>query len=216
MAYNIHQCSGNASCICWSCHIDRLRQYDNEQPHVLLQHLGIARDREIESLDITFAEVLKQIAISKAFRQQIYAEFRYTNTASYFKGIWNYSKEEAKRVATPINHNCTVYDNFHRVLANLGEFPVINIKRLNTEQLYQSLDYKWCLMQSNVLRAKQQPAQQQQGQRAYNEADFIDLVRTVKSHPAYCSINRNAANNYGKKEVSALLYRLHEAILSGQ
>ena len=171
----------------------------------------------MEALDTTFAEVMNQIAISKAFKQQIYAVFRYTNTASYFKGILNFTQDEAKRVAKPINHNCRVYDDFNRILANIGEFPSINLKRLNAEQLYQARDYNWCLMHNNVLRHQQQaPQQQQQGQRAYSEADFDDLVDTVKRHAAYRAIDRNAGNGYGKREIAALLHRLQATLLSGR
>ena len=220
MSYNIQRCRNpTASCICWSCWIDRLQQYNSSNPNDLLDDLETAQEDELLSLEVTFAEVLKQIAVSKAFKLQIYALYRYRTVAPYLKGMLHYTQDQAKRVATPINRNVLVYDNIQKILKNIANFPLINLKRLSAEQLYQAMDYNWCLMHSNVLRRRLQPSQplQQPGQqRAYSDADFDNLVQMVKGHQAFRSINQSPANNRGKKEISALLTHLQEAILAGQ
>ena len=66
-------CQREYSCLCWSCHVDRLLEFDGRLPDQLLQESSIAQNLEIASRSNAFKQVLKQIAIHKAFRQQIYA-----------------------------------------------------------------------------------------------------------------------------------------------
>ena len=77
-----------------------------------MTELHAARNRENEALDKTFEEVLNQIAISKAFRLQIYNIYKYKNTASFLKAIQGYSVEDAKTTADKINKSCKIYDRF--------------------------------------------------------------------------------------------------------
>ena len=62
------------------CHADK-------EPEFLLEEMNAARKRENESVEAGFAEVLNQISMSKAFRQQIYNLFKYKNTACFFKSV---------------------------------------------------------------------------------------------------------------------------------
>ena len=79
-------CQREYSCLCWSCiNVDRLLEFDGRLPDQLLQESSIAQNLEIASRSNAFKQVLKQIAIHKAFRQQIYAIYKYVNTACYFK-----------------------------------------------------------------------------------------------------------------------------------
>ena len=50
----------------------------------------------------------------------------------------------------------------------------------------------------------------------YEEDDFADFVQMVKNHPVYHSIDTSQDNNYGKREVSALLLRTQKALFAGR
>ena len=105
-------------CYCWSCQVDRLSIHAHKPPDVLWGELNIARRREKRAIETAFTEVLNQISISKAFRQQIYNLFKYKNTACYFKSIKGDSKEDAAEKAKVINRECLIYDKFNQDLHN--------------------------------------------------------------------------------------------------
>ena len=207
------ECRGTRSCYCWSCQADRLSVYASKQPGVLLNELEDAKQRENEALEKTFEEVLNQVAISKAFRLQIYNLFRYKNTASFFKAILGYNKEDAKKNADKINRACKIYDHFNTILINLQLCPHIDIRKLSVNQLHMAFHSKWCVMHNEVLR-EQTRARGDDFDTGYDEEDFSNFLEVVKSHPVYQSIDKSRTNNYGQREIAALLHRTQKALRS--
>ena len=80
-----------------------------------------------------------------------------------------------------------------------------------------AFDSKWCVMYNEVLR-------DQTGHNdvagvvdpGYSEEDFSNLLQVVKAHPVYHSIDKSRTNNFGKREITALLHRTQRALLSGR
>ena len=211
----MNTCHGRYGCYCSTCQADRLSTHTNKQPDALLLAIDEAKDRENEAINLTFEAVLNQVAISKAFRLQIYKLFHYKNTASYFKAIKGFTKEEAKKVADPINRACKIFDRFDDILKNLQSCPHIDIRKLSVNQLSLAFDPQWCIIYNEALR-EQKGGTDADFVPAYSEDDFWDFIQVVKSHPVYRSIDRSRNNNYGKKEVAALLHRAQGTILSGR
>ena len=211
------ECSRTCCCYCWSCQADRLSIYVSKQPDALLNEIDDAKQRENEAIDKTFGEVPNQVAISKAFRMQIYNFINIRTLLHFFKSIKGYSRQDAKKVAEKINHGCKIYDRFGDILLNLQSCPHIDIRKLSVNQLYMAFDSKWCAMYNEVLR-------DQTGHNAvagvvdpgYSEEDFSDLLQVVKAHPVYQSIDKSRTNNFGKREITALLHRTQLALLSGR
>lgn len=211
------ECRRTRCCYCWSCLADRLSIYVSKQPDALLSEMDDAKQRENEAIDKTFEEVLNQVAIYKAFRMQIYNVYKYKNTASFFKAIKGYSIQDAKKIAEKINHACKIYDRFGEILLNLQSCPHIDIRKLSVNQLNMAFDSKWCVMYNEVLR-------DQTGHNdvagvvdpGYSEEDFSNLLQVVKAHPVYHSIDKSRTNNFGKREITALLHRTQRALLSGR
>ena len=182
----------------------------------MLEEMNAARKRENESVEAAFAEVLNQISMSKAFRQQIYNLFKYKNTACFFKSVQGYSKEDSAEKANIINKESKIYDRFKDILVNLKQCPYINIKRLSVNQLYMALDGKWCHMYNEILRDKKGQRGRQVVEKVYEEEDFADFLQVVKYHPVYQAIDRSGENNYGRREISALFVRAQNALMSGR
>ena len=204
-------CQREYSCLCWSCHVDRLLEFDGRLPDQLLQESSIAQNLEIASRSNAFKQVLKQIAIHKAFRQQIYAIYKYVNTACYFKSGegGGLSAAEARKIATPINRDSITYDNFHKIIWNLQDCRTVDITTFSANMLYKALDPKWCHAYEEVMRERgNRPGIEQ-----YEEDDFQDFLQVIRNHPVFTAIDKSAANNYGKRDVTALLLRAQKELL---
>ena len=175
-----------------------------------------ARQREEEAKDLLFDEVLNQLALAKAFKDRIFQLHRYKNPASYFKGIHRYTAAEAKAKATPINMANNIFVNFDKILANLRHCHFIDIRKLSVNKLNEALDPNWCITYNEGQRERSHASTgQQQQQHAYDEADFWDLLRKIKGHPAYAAIDRSRNNNFGKSEIAALMNRMTKRLLDG-
>ena len=98
-------CQREYCCLCWSCHVDRLNENYGKLPEQLLRESSVSQNVEIACRKEAFKQVLKQIAIHKAFRQQMYAIYKYKNTACYFKSIegGGLNQAEAAKIVKPIN-----------------------------------------------------------------------------------------------------------------
>ena len=176
-------CRSTNWCYCWSCQSDRLSLYAQKQPDVLLVDLRNAKECEIKAVESTFIQVLNQICISKALRQQIYNVYKYKNTTCYFKSVKKDKIEEANRKGKAINRDCLVYDRFHEIVANLKSCPYIDIKRLTTNQLNQALCKNWCYTYNEVMRHQNGTQEQQEHATAvYQEDDYADFLSIVKHH----------------------------------
>ena len=93
-----------------------------------------------------FKEVLKSVAIAKAFRINAERESGYKQMKRHlvFLGI---ESEEATSLARTLNNAVWVYDNLQRITNNLMlECPDIDMRRLSLHQLYLARDLSWCLM----------------------------------------------------------------------
>ena len=207
----LSECIQTTWCYCWSCHVDRKRQYENKQPHLLLFELNYAQGKEEDNVEAAFAEVLKQVSISKAFRQQIYNIHLYKSPKCYFKSVMGYDNDRAGKAAEPIKRNCRVYDHFQRILENLGQCPFLDIRRFSTHMLESAISLSWCLRENENMRSQrgERPAEE-----AYTEDEFADLADVVVNHPAYKAIDRSKENNFGNSEVTALLTRLQKTIVN--
>ena len=204
-------CINKRWCYCSMCQKHRVLLYTEKLPDVLWNELAVSKHREIVAIETAFTEVLNQICISKAFRLQIYHVFRYKNTACYFKSIKGDTKEEAAKKAKIINTECKIYDNFNLILSNLSCCKSIDIKRLSVNQLYLSIDSNWCQMYNEMQSDREN--KQAVANLVYEEEDFKDFLQMVKNHPVYHSIDTSRENNYGKREVSALLLRTQKSLL---
>ena len=190
--------------------------YAEKHPMQLLTDMKSAEQRESAAIDKSFEEVMNQIAIAKAFRCQIYRIHKYKSTACYFKSVMGYTKEEAKMVACPINQKCQIYDRFGVILSNLRDCPHVDIRKLSAKQLYDAFDEKWCISMNENLRGNTQVNNSAQCQALpYAEEDFSDFLTLIKQHPVYRSIDRSSQNNYGKREITALLLRTQKSLISG-
>ena len=132
------------------------------------------------------------------------------NTASYFKKIHNFSQKSATENAKKINRNSIVFHKFEAILSNLEACPLVDIKRLSENQLYLATDSKWCHMYNEMQRGRSnKPAHLD-----YDQADFDDLLRLVKDHPVYQSIDKSKENNYRQREITSVTLRLQRELLS--
>ena len=201
------------SCYCQPCQARRLALHSFKFPDTLLREITEAEKRENEAIELTFNEVLNQVAICKAFRTQLYNIYRYKNTASYFKQIKGYSKENAKIIAGKINGGSKIYDRFNAILVNLKPCSFVDIRKLSLNQLMLAFDPKWCLMHNEVLRNKIGRTDSNEFEPDYSEDEFQDFLRVIKSHRVYLSIDKSGNNNYGRKEVTALMHRAQKTLL---
>ena len=207
----LQTCQNEYTCLCWSCHIDRLSEFDGQQPIQLLMRSSISQNREAACRKEAFTQVLKQIATHKAYKREMYATYKYVNTAPFLKTREGgaYEAGEARKMAMRINQDAIVYDNFHKVLWNIQDCRHIDITLLTANQLYKALDPKWCFKYEVLMQGRgNRPAEEQ-----YDEADFQDLLEVIKNHPAYTAIDKSKDNNYGKREVTALLMRAQTELL---
>ena len=204
-------CQREYCCLCWSCHVDRLDENYGKLPEQLLRESSVSQNVEIACRKEAFKQVLKQIAIHKAFRQQIYAIYKYKNTACYFKSIegGGLNQAEAAKIAKPINRDSLTYDNFHRIFWNLQDCPTVDITTFSANMLYKALDPKWCHAYEEVMRERgNRPGIEQ-----YEEDDFQDFLQMARNHPVYTAIDKSAENNYGKRDVTALMLRVQKELL---
>ena len=106
--------------------------------------------------------------------------------------------------AYKINRNASVYDNFHKILDNLSECNLIDITGLSANQLCQARNKAWCFTYNEMQRGRSnRPAEL-----SYEEADYQDLLQTIKNHPVLHSIDRSVENGYGMRDISALSLRI--------
>ena len=204
-------CQREYCCLCWSCHIDRLNEYDGQLPDQLLRASSIAQNREAASRKEAFKQVLKQISIHKAFKQRMYALYKYTNTACYFKSREGGGLQalQARKLARPINQDSIVYDNFHKIIWNMQSCPTVDITTFTANMLYKALDPNWCHDYEEVMRDRgNRPGVEQ-----YDEDDFYDFVQMVRNHPVFTAIDKSAGNMYGKRDVTALMKRTQKELL---
>lgn len=180
----MNTCHGRYGCYCSTCQADRLTTHTTKQPDELLIAIDEAKDRENETINLTFEAVLNQVAISKAFRLQIYKIFHYKNTASYFKAIKGYTKEEAKNVADPINRACKIFDRFNDIHKNLQSCPHIDIRKLSVNQLSLAFDPQWCIIYNEALR-EQRGCTVADFVPDYSEDDFWDFIVTCSAFPPF-------------------------------
>ena len=200
----VPECTRLRSCYCWSCCVDRLTLH-NEKPVVILEvDLEESCFRESQSRLAAFAEVLDQVAISKAYKMKVKEQFHYTKIACYFKTVLGLTRDEAAKKAYKINRNASVYDNFHKILDNLSECNLIDITGLSAKQLCQARNKAWCFTYNEMQRGRSnRPAEL-----SYEEADYQDLLQTIKNHPVLHSIDRSVENGYGMRDISALSLRI--------
>ena len=204
-------CQREYSFLCWSCHIDRLNEFDGQLPVELLRKSSVSRNLESACRKEAFKQVLKQIAIHKAFRQQVYAIYKYVNTACYFKSRegGGLNPSEASKIAKPINRDSITYDNLHKIIWNLQNCPTIDITSFSANMLYKALDPKWCHVYEEVMRERgNRPGIEQ-----YEEDEFQDFLQMVRNHPVFTAIDKSAENNYGKRDVTALMLRAQKELL---
>ena len=204
-------CHGKVCC-CEICHAMRLDLYSSQLPDTLQNELVKAGERETDASKAAFIEVLNQMAMCKAFRLQIYALHKYKSTAPYLKQVKGYSKNDAKAFAAKINGGSRVFDRFKDILRNLKHCKFIAIYKLTLNQLVQAINPRWCLICNEALREKVGTSAPD-SHNGYSEEDFRDLISTIKVHPAYRSIDKRASNNYGRKEVAALMHRVQKNLL---
>ena len=150
-----------------------------------------------------FEEVLKSVAIAKAFRVRAEQETGYRQMKRHLMYL-GVSSEDATGLARTINNGVWVYDNFRRISNNLMmECPDIDIRRLSLHQLYLAKDLSWCLMYQEQLRGRKNKPNKPD----YDEASFNDLVNTVQKHDAFLSVSDDP------KRIAALMTRLQKKIL---
>ena len=201
------------SCYCDNCQQDRLAPHVLKFPDTIEMEIEAAKKREENALDVTFNEVLNQVALYKAFKEQVYNIFRYKNVACYYKYIKGYDAAQAKQVAEKINGGANIFDRFQEILDNLKPCPFIDIHKLSVNQLILAFNYKWCLMHNEVLRNRIGCAKADDFVPSYSEDDFQDFVRVIRAHPVYQSLDRSRENNYGRKEITALMHRAQKTLL---
>ena len=196
-------CVNNNCCYCWSCHVDRIVRFEDMSPADLLRELLRSEREEIIAVNKTFEQVLLQACIGKVYRRQIYNLHRYRNTKSYLKSI-GYTMEEAETLAKKINTGNSVYDNMGIICGNIFKYPKIDIKRLSLQQLNFARQSQWCCNYEQLMKGKSSKPDHLE----YTEEDFQDFIRLAKDHPVFKSIEKNEANDYGRKAISSLFLRV--------
>ena len=116
---------------------------------------------------------------------------------------------EARKIATPINRDSITYDNFHKIIWNLQDCRTVDITTFSANMLYKALEPMWCHAYEEVMRERgNRPGIEQ-----YEEDDFQDFLQVIRNHPVFTAIDKSAANNYGKRDVTALLLRAQKELL---
>ena len=67
---------------------------------------------------------------------------------------------------------------------------LVDIKRLSANQLHLAIDSKWCHVYNEMHRGRSNKPTHLD----YDQADFDDLLRLVKDHPVYQSIDKSKEN----------------------
>ena len=92
---------------------------------------------------------------------------------------------------------------FHRNFFS-PKFFALNVTGLSANQLCQARSKAWCFTYNEMQRGRSnRPAEL-----SYEEADYQDLLQTIKNHPVLHSIDRSVENSYGMREISALALRI--------
>ena len=76
-------CRGKGDCWCSICHQSRLNEFKNKDSRSLLKDFHGCQSREKDLLTDLFEEVLKSVAIAKAFRINAEGKRIQTNEASF-------------------------------------------------------------------------------------------------------------------------------------
>ena len=98
----------------------------------------------------------------------------------------------------------SVIFTFDPILENLSECSLTDITGLSANQLCQARSKAWCFTYNEMQRGRSnRPAEL-----SYEEADYQDLLQTIKNHPVLHSIDRSVENSYGMREISALALRI--------
>ena len=196
-------CKRQGDCWCSICHTARLNQYISKDSNILLKDFEKCKRKEHKLLSNLFEEILKSVAIAKAFRVKAEQETGYKQMKRHllFLGL---DPEYATNLARTINNAVWVFDNFERITFNLNVCTDINIRRLSLHQLYLAKDMSWCLMYQEQLRGhKKKPKLLD-----YDEESFEDLAKYIESHPAFLAVSDDP------KRVTALMTRLQKRVLS--
>ena len=138
-------CRGKTDCWCSVCHGARLNNVVDKDTRMLLREFKRCKSNENCLLVNLFGEVLKSIAIAKAFRVKAEAETGYKQLKRHLVYI-GVEDDEATELARTMNNAVKVYDNFQDITNNLMECRDIDIRRLSLHQLYLAKDMPWCLM----------------------------------------------------------------------
>lgn len=198
-------CKRQVDCWCSVCHSARLNEYSNMDSRTLLNKFNACKRKERKLLTDLFGEVLKTVAIAKAFRVQAEQETGYKQMKRHLLSL-GIHPDLATDQARIINNAVWVYDNFKRITDNLMVCSDIDIRRLSLHQLYLAKDMSWCLVYQEQL----------QGQRKkpklldYDEEAFDDLLKCVEGHAAYRAVSDDP------KRATALISRLQKKLLERQ
>ena len=117
-------------CLCSICHAARLNQYIHKDSNLLLKDFKRCKRKENKLLSNLFEEILKSVAIAKAFRVKAEQETGYKQMKRYLL-LLGLHPEYTTDLARTINTAVWVFDNFQRITFNLNVCTDINIRRLS-------------------------------------------------------------------------------------
>ena len=195
-------CRGQDDCWCSICHAARFQQYSQMDARSLLRDFNRCTKKENELLSKLFEEILRSVAIAKAFRLNAERDTGYKQMKRALVRL-GVLEEEATTLARTINTASWVYDNFQRITHNLTlECKHIDIRRLSLHQLYLAKDLSWCLTYQEQMKGKRDKP----NHLVYDEEAFDNLVNIVGNHEVIESVSDDP------RQLAALLTRLQKIL----
>ena len=201
---------GHQNCWCLPCREAHLQQYSGmRMGRLLTMFRWDLRKETSEALDATFAIVMRRIVAAKAFKTVAERETGYRQVKRQLEAIFAGREFQGtlKKLARRINNSCWVYKNFNKIVQNVQECPLLDIRRFSLKDLYLAKNSHWFLARQELARERlRRPADL--GAHIYRDEDFDDLLGLVRNSAAYQAVREDDG------EVTRLVMRLQRQLLN--
>ena len=114
------------------------------------------RGETSQTLDATFASVMRRIVAAKAFKLVAERETGYRQVKRQLEAIFAGRELQGRitKLARRVNNSCWVYKNFNKISQNVQSCPLLDIRRLSLKDLYLAKSIHWCLARQELTRKR--------------------------------------------------------------